>query len=175
MVDSNAFGACLVVISGIIEADLIKPLINLLQQADHRIKQEAAFAIGSAICKADDDQLRYFGNQGCVRPFSNLLASDNREVLHYSLRVVEKILKVGHADKKSGKTGDENVYLEMLRNAGGICKLLHLTDHARDEDIQERAKKVIQTYYWMEQEMVFSKDDEGGTNASYGSNSSWRS
>lgn len=102
---------------------------------------------------------RYNGNQRCVGAFSNLLTSDNDSILSSTLSALEDILKVGQSDQKCGRAGDENVYLEMLCNAGGIDRLEHIVQHHPKGYVRSDADRLLNTYYWMMKE--YQQQQEG--------------
>lgn len=66
------------------------------------------------------------------------------------LEGLENILKVGEAEKNLGRTGDANVYAQMIDEADGLEKIENLQSHDNNE-IYEKAVKILETY-WLEED-----------------------
>ncbi|KAK2637991.1 hypothetical protein Ddye_025786 [Dipteronia dyeriana] len=104
-------------IHAVIEANIIGPLIHLLQNAEFDIKKEAAWAI------------------------SNATSGGTHEQINYSL--FRRALEV---DKCLGNTGGVNVYAQMIDDAEGLEKIENLQSHDNTE-IYEEAVKILETYW----------------------------
>ncbi|KAL5081009.1 hypothetical protein RYX36_009430, partial [Vicia faba] len=57
----------------VIEVGLIPPLVSLLQNADFDLKREAAWATTNATAGVTLVQIKYLGDQGCIKPLGDLL------------------------------------------------------------------------------------------------------
>ncbi|XP_048230471.1 importin subunit alpha [Ricinus communis] len=137
-------------IQAIIDADLIGPLIQLLQIAEFEIKKEAAWAISNATSGGTHEQIKYLVSQGCIKPLCDLLICPDPRIVTVCLEGLENILKVGEAEKNLGNTGDANLYAQMIDEAEGLEKIENLQSHDNN-DIYEKAVKILETY-WLEED-----------------------
>ncbi|KAG7588557.1 Armadillo [Arabidopsis suecica] len=133
----------------VIKANLIAPLVNLLQNAEFDIKKEAAWAI-SNVTLGSHDQIKYLVEQGCIKPLCNLLVCQDPEIIIVCLEALENILKVGEAEKNLCNTGNMNYYTQLIDDAGGLEKMEELQNNDNNE-IYEKAVKIMETY-WLEEE-----------------------
>ncbi|XWS57453.1 hypothetical protein CRYUN_Cryun09bG0175300 [Craigia yunnanensis] len=137
-------------IQAVIEANIIAPLVHLLQNAEFDIKKEAAWAISNATSGGTHDQIKFLVSQGCIKPLCDLLNCPDPRIVTVSLEGLENILKVGEADKNLGSTGGVNLYAQMIDDAEGLEKIENLQSHDNAE-IYEKAVKILETY-WLEDE-----------------------
>ncbi|TXG65190.1 hypothetical protein EZV62_006465 [Acer yangbiense] len=133
-------------IHAVIEANIIGPLIHLLQNAEFDIKTEAAWAISNATSGGTHEQIKYLVSQGCIKPLCDLLVCLDPRIVTVCLEGLENILKVGEADKSQGNTGGVNVYAQMIDDAEGLEKIENLQSHDNIE-IYEKAVKIPETYW----------------------------
>ncbi|PKA57715.1 Importin subunit alpha-1 [Apostasia shenzhenica] len=140
-------------IQAVIDANLIGPLVDLLQNAEFDIKKEAAWAISNATSGGTHDQIKFLVSQGCIKPLCDLLVCPDPRIVTVCLEGLENILKVGEAEKNIGATGGVNLYAQMIDEAEGLDKIENLQSHDNTE-IYEKAVKILETY-WLEEE-----DDE---------------
>lgn len=54
------------ILQAVIEANIIGPLVNLLQNAEFDIKKEAAWAISNATSGGSHDQIKYGAHKKCL-------------------------------------------------------------------------------------------------------------
>ena len=96
--------------------------------------------------------------EGCIKPICDLLVYPDPRIITVCLEGLENILKVGEAEKNQGKTGDVNVYAQMIDDAEGLEKIENLQSHDNNE-IYEKSVKIIETY-WLDDddEQVMSGD-----------------
>lgn len=66
------------------------------------------------------------------------------------LEGLENILKVGEAEKNLGRSGEVNLYAQMIDEAEGLEKIENLQSHDNNE-IYEKAVKILETY-WLEED-----------------------
>ncbi|KAF5786452.1 putative importin-alpha, importin-beta-binding domain, armadillo-like helical [Helianthus annuus] len=137
-------------IQTVIEANLVAPLVQLLQHAEFDIKKEAAWAISNATSGGSHDQIKYLVIQGCIKPLCDLLVCPDPRIVTVCLEGLENILKVGEAEKNLGRTEDTNLYAQMIDDAEGLEKIENLQSHDNNE-IYEKAVKLLETY-WLEEE-----------------------
>ncbi|CAN6331474.1 unnamed protein product [Urochloa humidicola] len=136
-------------IQAVINANIIAPLVHLLQTAEFDIKKEAAWAISNATSGGTHDQIKYLVAQGCIKPLCDLLVCPDPRIVTVCLEGLENILKVGEAEKTLG-AGDVNVYAQMIDDAEGLDKIENLQSHDNTE-IYEKAVKMLESY-WLEEE-----------------------
>ncbi|XP_077214393.1 importin subunit alpha-like [Tasmannia lanceolata] len=137
-------------IQAVIAADIIGPLVHLLQTAEFDIKKEAAWAISNATSGGNHDQIKYLVSQGCIKPLCDLLTCPDPRIVTVCLEGLENILKVGEAEKNLGNTGGVNVYAQLIDDAEGLEKIENLQSHDNTE-IYEKAVKILETY-WLEED-----------------------
>ncbi|CAK9185986.1 unnamed protein product [Ilex paraguariensis] len=136
-------------IQAVIEASIIGPLVHLLQNAEFDIKKEAAWAISNATSGGTHEQIKYFVSQSCIKPLCDLLVCPDARIVTVCLEGLENILKVGEA-KNLARTGDVNLYAQMIDDAEGLEKIENLQSHDNNE-IYEKAVKILETY-WLEED-----------------------
>nr|GMD47023.1 importin subunit alpha-2-like [Ipomoea batatas] len=134
----------------VIEANIFGPLVNLLQNGEFDIKKEAAWAISNATSGGSHDQIKYLVSQGCIKPLCDLLACPDPRIVTVCLEGLENILKVGEAEKNMGRTGDVNLYAQMVEDVEGLEKIENLQSHDNHE-IYEKVVKILEVY-WLEEE-----------------------
>lgn len=139
-------------IQAVIEANIIAPLVYLLQHAEFEVKKEAAWAISNATSGGTREQIQFLVNRGCIKPLCDLLVCPDPRIVTVCLEGLENILKIGEADKEAGNT-TVNVYSEMIDECDGLDKIENLQSHDNNE-IYEKAVKLLERY-WVEEE-----DDE---------------
>ncbi|KAF3782768.1 Importin subunit alpha-2 [Nymphaea thermarum] len=137
-------------IQAVIDAEIIHPLVQLLQTAEFDIKKEAAWAISNATSGGTHDQIKYLVSQGCIKPLCDLLVCPDPRIVTVCLEGLENILKVGEAEKNMGNTGGVNLYAQLIDDAEGLDKIENLQSHDNTE-IYEKAVKILETY-WLEEE-----------------------
>lgn len=137
-------------IQAVIEAGLVQPLVQLLQNAEFDIKKEAAWAISNATSGGSPDQIRFLVSQGCIKPLCDLLICPDPRIVTVCLEGLENILKVGEADKEMGMNGGVNIYAQIIDDCEGLDKIENLQTHDNN-DIYEKAVKVLEKY-WAEEE-----------------------
>ncbi|KAJ6359663.1 hypothetical protein OIU76_016926 [Salix suchowensis] len=137
-------------IQAVVEANLVGPLVHLLQNAEFDIKKEAAWAISNATSGGAHEQIKYLVSQGCIKPLCDLLICPDPRIVTVCLEGLENILKVGEADKNVSETGGVNLYAQMIDDADGLEKIENLQSHDNSE-IYEKAVKILETY-WLEEE-----------------------
>ncbi|PSS19666.1 Importin subunit alpha-1 like [Actinidia chinensis var. chinensis] len=137
-------------IQAVIEANIIGPLVHLLQNAEFEIKKESAWAISNATSSGSHDQIKYLVSQSCIKPLCDLLVCPDPRIVTVCLEGLENILKVGEAEKNLGRTGDANLYAQMIDDADGLEKIENLQSHDNNE-IYEKVVKILETY-WLEED-----------------------
>ncbi|XP_019169405.1 PREDICTED: importin subunit alpha-4-like isoform X2 [Ipomoea nil] len=137
-------------IQAVIEANIILPLVYLLQNAEFDIKKEAAWAISNATSGGSHEQIRFLVNQGCIKPLCDLLVCPDPRIITVCLEGLENILKVGEADKETGLNDGINLYAQLIDECEGSDKLEHLQTHDNHE-IYEKAVKILEKF-WSEEE-----------------------
>ncbi|KAL3604464.1 hypothetical protein D5086_005323 [Populus alba] len=132
-------------IQAVLEAGIIGPLVQLLQNAEFEIKKEAAWAISNASSGGSHEQIKFLVNQGCIKPLCDLLICPDPRIVTVCLDGLENILKVGEAEKNLGSTGNANLYTQMIEDVEGLEKIENLQSHDNNE-IYEKAVKILETY-----------------------------
>ncbi|KAL5996527.1 hypothetical protein ACLOJK_026607 [Asimina triloba] len=136
--------------SAVIDANIILPLVQLLQHAEFDIKKEAAWAISNATSGGSNEQIHYLVSQGCIKPLCDLLGCPDPRIVTVCLEGLENILKVGEAEKELGNNGGVNIYAQLIDECEGLDKIENLQSHDNNE-IYEKAVKILERY-WVEEE-----------------------
>ncbi|CAA2969316.1 late blight resistance homolog R1A-3 isoform X1 [Olea europaea subsp. europaea] len=145
-------------IQAVIEAGIISPLVQLLQNAEFELQRVAALAILSAI-EGTNEQIKFLVHEGCIKPMCDLLASPHHVIIIIlCLLGLGNILKVGEAEKNQGNTEDVNVFAQMIDDAGGLKKIKNLRTHY-DSTIRKIVKKKL-VLYWYEEDDNDEDEDE---------------
>ncbi|KAM7481817.1 hypothetical protein LguiB_006400 [Lonicera macranthoides] len=137
-------------IQAVIEANIIFPLVHLLQHAEFDIKKEAAWAISNATSGGSHEQIRFLAGQGCIKPLCDLLICPDPRIVTVCLEGLENILKVGEADKELGMNDGINLYAQEVDECEGLDKIESLQTHDNTE-IYEKAVKILERY-WAEED-----------------------
>ncbi|KAK9215241.1 hypothetical protein WN944_007245 [Citrus x changshan-huyou] len=149
-------------IQAVIDAGLIGPLVNLLQDVDFDIKNWAAWAISNATFRGTHEQIKYLVREGCIKPLCDLLLCADLEIVNVCLEGLENILKVGEVEKNTGSTtGEVNQYARLVE-AGGLKKIEGLKSHD-DNGIREKAVKILETYWFLEEDYDTEEEDAQGS------------
>ncbi|KAI0529368.1 importin subunit alpha-2 [Dendrobium catenatum] len=156
-------------IQAVIEANIIGPLVDLLQNAEFDIKKEAAWAISNATSGGTHDQIKFLVGQGCIKPLCDLLVCPDPRIVTVCLEGLENILKVGEAEKNLGTTGGVNLYAQMIDEAEGLDKIENLQSHDNTE-IYEKAVKILETYWLEEEDEAMPAGDTAQTGFNFGAN-----
>ncbi|KAM3401063.1 hypothetical protein ACQJBY_001066 [Aegilops geniculata] len=154
-------------IQAVIQANIIGPLVHLLQGAEFDIKKEAAWAISNATSGGTHDQIKYLVAQGCIKPLCDLLICPDPRIVTVCLEGLENILKVGEAEKNLG-AGDVNNYAQMIDDAEGLEKIENLQSHDNTE-IYEKAVKMLESYWLEEEDEVMPSGDNAQNGFNFGS------
>lgn len=104
---------------------------------------------------------RYLVSQGCIKPMCDLLVCPDPRIVTVCLEGLENILKVGEADKESGDSV-VNIYAHMVDECDGLDKIENLQSHDNNE-IYEKAVKVLERYWVEEEEEEEEQDIQDGT------------
>ncbi|CAL9777394.1 unnamed protein product [Musa acuminata subsp. burmannicoides] len=136
-------------IQAVIDANIISPLVHLLQHAEFDIKKEAAWAISNATSGSSNEQIHYLASQGCIKPLCDLLVCPDPRIVTVCLEGLENILKVGEIEKDLGKCG-VNPYAQLIDECEGLDKIENLQGHDNNE-IYEKTIKLLERY-WVEEE-----------------------
>lgn len=150
-------------IQSVIDANLIPLLIQILGTADFKVKKEACWAISNATSQktTNPEQTKYLVDQGCIKPLTDLLASQDTKLITVTLDAIENILEVGDRLVNPETGYNTNPYAQYLEEAGITDHLFALQNH-NNTSIYERAYKLIEKYFGEDDEDV--EVDVGGNN-----------
>ncbi|XP_006645862.1 importin subunit alpha-1b-like [Oryza brachyantha] len=132
-------------IQAVINANMIAPLVHLLQNADFDVRKEAAWAICNATSHGTADQIEYLANQGCIKTLCDLLDHKDALTVLVCLEGLDKILRVGEIRKKLGAC-NINRFVQMVDEAGGVDKIENLQNHEYVE-IYQMAVRMLGSYW----------------------------
>ncbi|GAY54401.1 hypothetical protein WN944_007661 [Citrus x changshan-huyou] len=155
-------------IQAVIEANIIGPLVALLENAEFDIKKEAAWAISNATSGGTHEQIKFLVIQGCIKPLCDLLVCPDPRIVTVCLEGLENILKVGEAEKNLGNT-DVNVFTQMIDDAEGLEKIESLQTHDNAE-IYEKSVKLLETYWLDDEDETMPPGDASQPGFGFGGN-----
>ncbi|XP_021691613.2 importin subunit alpha-4 isoform X2 [Hevea brasiliensis] len=153
-------------IQAVIEANIISPLVHLLQHAEFEIKEEAAWTISNATSGGSRKQIQHLVSQGCIKPLCDLLVCPDPRIVTVCLEGLESILKIGETEMELGNTSI-NIYAQMIDECDGLDKIENLQSHDNHE-IYVKAVKILERY-WIEEEEDQNVVDGSG-DMSFGTN-----
>ncbi|XP_062075613.1 importin subunit alpha-4-like [Humulus lupulus] len=134
----------------VIEANIIHPLVHLLQHSEFDIKKEVAWTISNTTSGGSHEQIQFLVSQSCIGPLCDLLNCPDARIVTVCLEGLENILKVGEADKEMGLNGRVNIYGQAIDECEGLDKIENLQNHDNHE-IYEKTVKILERY-WAEEE-----------------------
>jgi hypothetical protein len=99
----------------------------------------------------------------------DLLACADARIVTVALEGLENILKVGACDMQEGGPTAVNMYAGFVDEAEGLEKIEALQHHTNN-DIYEKAVKIMETYFGLEEEdqNLAPELDSSGTAYSFG-------
>jgi hypothetical protein len=136
-------------IQAVINAGVFPKLIELLNSSEFDIQKEAAWAASNATSGGTPEQILYLVQQGVVPPLCNLLSVLDAKVITVALEGLENILRVAQGANVLDRIVD------LITDCGGLSAIEELQNH-ENNNIYNRAVKVLETYFGAEEE-----DDAG--------------
>jgi len=134
----------------VFDNNIIPPLVELLKNAEFDIKKEAAWAISNATSGGSVEQIKYVVDQNSIQPLCDLLDAKDGRIVTVALEGLENILRVGKDEaQKAGLSNSP--YGQLVEAAGGLDKIEQLQTHEQNE-IYEKAMKIIETYFGFQDE-----------------------
>ncbi|KAL9261950.1 Importin subunit alpha-like protein, partial [Drosera capensis] len=129
-------------LEAVIQAGIVGPLVNLLEQAEIDARKEAAWAMSKSESHAHFIIMQICSLLGCEDPFA----------VYSCLVALENILRAGEEEKKG-----INVYAQMVSQAGGAEKVWNLQGNDQD-DIDEAAVEILELYF---EELMGAQQQDG--------------
>ncbi|KAK1291387.1 Importin subunit alpha-1 [Acorus calamus] len=117
----------------VMDANIIHPLVGLLQYAEFDLKKEAAWAISNATSGGSSGQIQFLVTEGCIKPLCDLLTCSDPRIVTVCLEGLENILKAG-LDKIEG--------LQSHNNSEIYEKAVRILERYWDEDEDEEQNNV---------------------------------
>jgi len=154
-------------IQEVINHGLLPGVIHLLQTADFEIKKEAAWAISNATSGGSPQQVDYLVESGCIKPLVDLLSVSDSKIVGVALEALENILKVGK-DQQLEKGLSENPYGAKVEQADGLTKIESLQEEDPNEDVYQKALKILENYFPLEDEDADIAEDAGNNQFQFG-------
>jgi len=154
-------------IQEVINHGLLPGVIHLLQTADFEIKKEAAWAISNATSGGSPQQVDYLVESGCIKPLVDLLSVSDSKIVGVALEALENILKVGK-DRQLETGMAENPYGAKVEQADGLTKIESLQEEDPNEDVYQKALKILENYFPLEDEDADIAEDAGNNQFQFG-------
>ncbi|XP_058003828.1 importin subunit alpha [Hevea brasiliensis] len=129
-------------IQKVIAADIIPPLVNLLQdeQYEAEVKWEAVCALSNATLRGSKEHIKYLVNHDCIAYFCEHLLCPDSRTQRLCLVGLKNVLKVGEAEKGNGI----NLYAKMIKEWDGFSKIENLKT---SPDTGEMATNILRSYW----------------------------
>ncbi|XP_065006850.1 importin subunit alpha-4-like isoform X3 [Musa acuminata AAA Group] len=137
-------------IQAVIDANIVSPLVQLLQHAEFSVKKVAFWAISNAIHGGSNCQIQFLVSQGCIEPLCDLLAYPAPSINAVCMECLDKILEVGEANKHLGITAGRNLYAQMICDCDGFNKIESLVAH--DNIVIYKMAVNILKRFWVDDE-----------------------
>mmetsp|Transcript_18873 Transcript_18873/g.58113 ORF Transcript_18873/g.58113 Transcript_18873/m.58113 type:complete len:531 (-) Transcript_18873:428-2020(-) len=153
-------------IQAVVDANIIPPLVQLLHSAEFDIRKEAAWAISNATSGGTPAQIKFLVSQACIGPLCELLSVADVKIVIVALEALENILKVGEAEAKATNL-QHNVMATHVAEAEGLKKIEDLQQHD-NHDVYEKAVRLLETYFGVDDEDVNLAPDAQGNNFAFG-------
>ncbi|KHN43350.1 Importin subunit alpha-1 [Glycine soja] len=124
----------------VFDANVIPPLVQILQHSEFDVKKAAARAIFYVTSEGSQDHIRYLAyEEGCIKGLCDLLSCPDPMVVSTCLEGLENILRVGEADKEMGV----NVFVQRVHEYEGWDKIEIFMNHWNNE-ISQRAVRIVE-------------------------------
>lgn len=153
-------------IQEVINHGLIPPVVHLLQTGDFDIKKEAAWAISNATSGGSPQQIEYLVENGCIKPFVDLLSINDARTIGVALEALENILKVGKVAQLE-KGLDVNPFATFVEQADGLQKLESLQEDP-NEQVYQKVIHILQNYLPIEDDDADITDNGAGQSMQFG-------
>lgn len=147
-------------IQSVIVNNIFPTLVNFLKTEEFEIQKEATWAISNATSGGTPEQIRHLVDQGVIAPLCDLFVCSDARIILVALEAVENILKAGK------KLGIEDFAIHVDK-CGGIDNLEKLQEHP-NEDVYNRAVKIIESYFGGDAEDQQLAPQQTGTGFSFG-------
>mmetsp|Transcript_8127 Transcript_8127/g.28577 ORF Transcript_8127/g.28577 Transcript_8127/m.28577 type:complete len:529 (+) Transcript_8127:70-1656(+) len=152
-------------IQAVVDAHIVPPLISLLNSAEFDIRKEAAWAVSNATSGGTPQQIKFLVQSACIPPLCELLGVADVKIVIVALEALENILKVGDAEAKA--TNAHNVLAAHVAEADGLKKIEDLQQHDNN-DIYEKAVRILENYFGVDEEDINIAPDAAGPNFAFG-------
>jgi hypothetical protein len=141
-------------IGQVIEKGLIPRAMELIQGGDWDVKKEATWVLANAVVGGTPEQVGYLVQQGAIQGLCGILEVNDSGVVETVLDSLEAILKVG---KMGPDERTLQYFCTLVEQCDGLTKLEGLQDDA-NENIYNRAVRILQTYFGAEEEDGLGQD-----------------
>ncbi|XP_057842881.1 importin subunit alpha-1b [Cryptomeria japonica] len=127
----------------LIRADLFHPLVGFLcTKGQSYVKEEAAYAICTAIREGREEQVKYFVDLGCLEILGDLLTPKDALLTRACLNSIETMLKVAVGSHK---------YTNLFQSARIRTRIYELSEFhsswdSYHEEIYKQGKRIRSTY-----------------------------
>ena len=109
---------------------------------------------------------RFLVSQVCIPPLCELLSVADVKIIIVALEALENILKVGDAEAKT-TPGGHNVMANHIADSEGLKKIEDLQQHDNN-DIYEKAVRILETYFGVDEEDVNIAPEAVGSAYAFG-------
>ncbi|KAL0229245.1 hypothetical protein GEMRC1_013864 [Eukaryota sp. GEM-RC1] len=122
---------------------LITAVLELMNNSSFDVRKEAVWCIANAIVSGSIDHAKQILDLGGLLPIIQLLNAPDADAVSVALDAVTGLLK--HGDRFSKETGEINPFVEMIRQVGGIEKVVDLQRHPSDK-IYHKCANILDKY-----------------------------
>jgi len=127
-------------IQAVIDAGLVPPLVGLLTTGDAQVRKEACWAVSNMTSGGSHAQLRYLVQVGVVRPYCELLNSEDPRLLMVILEGIDNLLKLS----------DLNL-AQLVEEYGGVDAIERLQSH-QNHEVYEKAVTILESHFAAEED-----------------------
>merc|ERR1719482_1803631 len=149
----------------IINFSALPCLHALLGNPKKGIRKEACWTISNITAGGTPMQIKFLVQQACIPPLCELLSVADVKIIIVALEALENILKVGDAESK--QMGGHNLMANHIADSEGLKKIEDLQQHDNN-DIYEKAVRVLETYFGVDEEDVNVAPETIGNNFAFG-------
>jgi hypothetical protein len=125
-------------IQAVIDANLIKPLISVLESGEYKAQKEAVWAVSNITVGGTSEQVGYLVRSGVIGPLSRLLIVKDSQIVQVILDALSSTLRMAGPDAPAVAT--------MVEEAGAL-DLIEQLQHHENGDIYKLAYDIIDTYF----------------------------
>lgn len=155
------------------QGGIFPPLIEMLKGGDWKAKHLATQTIYVALFEADEYDVRYLVDRGCITALCDLLIVPDKDcillsvgtqIVVFALRSLERILFFGAEKASEYEYGEENKnrMAAEITEAGGESKIEEIAKQSGIATVRDEAEAILNRYFKNQEGGVANYSQEGG-------------